>query len=444
MSAALALALLTSCALLWSAAASDNCYDHQTETYSARFSPAGCTKTCTVTPFFSPDTSITTYVSLIEEAQESIDIYTPGLRSWSYCTNYKEECQGCTGCSIEAQRNESFPVFPALLNAVHERGIKIRIITNNFTIPACPGKITPFDWLVLNDVQVRMYTTTTFQHAKYITVDKGKKTAVSSVNWSYTSFLRNREAGVILEDCTCSAVSLYQSVFDYDWDNGEDYVITQTYTPSEMAVITNKAHMPYTVPDIPGIPGAFMTQLIKHESVAIKKGYSSPDSSRDTIMSYFPQVQQSFNLAVYQVTDDGLCDELLSLYNRGVNVTVMVSDYIVSEYDYYKAQDCYKKLYDGGMKGRVQYAYSKFEFSHEKYWIIDSTTVHLSTGNWSPSDFPTGTSWKPYSESGESVNRDLQIVLEQQDMVDYFFRVYDADWALGKAWEPKSLAHKGH
>jgi hypothetical protein len=43
-------------------------------------------------------------------------------------------------------------------------------------------------------------------------------------------------------------------------------------------------------------------------------------------------------------------------------------------------QDCYKKLYDGGMKGRVQYAYSKFEFSHEKYWIIDSTTVHLSTG----------------------------------------------------------------
>ena len=79
-------------------------------------------------------------------------------------------------------------------------------------------------------------------------------------------------------------------------------------------------------------------------------------------------------------------------------MTVLVSDYIVSEYDYYKAQvsslahtrthsytlthtqDCYKKLYEGGMEGRVQYAYSKFEFSHEKYWIIDSTTVHLSTG----------------------------------------------------------------
>ena len=53
------------------------CYDHQTETYDARFQPAVCTGTCTVTPFFSPDTSINTYVKLIKTAKESIDIYTP-------------------------------------------------------------------------------------------------------------------------------------------------------------------------------------------------------------------------------------------------------------------------------------------------------------------------------------------------------------------------------
>lgn len=78
MDARLPLLVLTSCALLRAAAASDNCYDHQTETYHARITPAGCSKTCTVTPFFSPDTSILTYVTLIEAAEESIDIYTPG------------------------------------------------------------------------------------------------------------------------------------------------------------------------------------------------------------------------------------------------------------------------------------------------------------------------------------------------------------------------------
>ena len=69
---------LVSCVLLGAAAASDNCYDHQTETYDARFQPADCSRACTVTPFFSPDTSVFTYASLIEQAKESIDIYTPG------------------------------------------------------------------------------------------------------------------------------------------------------------------------------------------------------------------------------------------------------------------------------------------------------------------------------------------------------------------------------
>lgn len=72
------LALAVVCTLLRNAAASDNCYDHQTETYEARFKPTYCIETCTVTPFFSPDTSIDTYVKLIEAANESIDIYAPG------------------------------------------------------------------------------------------------------------------------------------------------------------------------------------------------------------------------------------------------------------------------------------------------------------------------------------------------------------------------------
>lgn len=72
------LALAAVCAWLPTAGAADNCYDHQTETYDARFTPTYCTSTCSVTPFFSPDTSLDTYTSLIESATETIDIYTPG------------------------------------------------------------------------------------------------------------------------------------------------------------------------------------------------------------------------------------------------------------------------------------------------------------------------------------------------------------------------------
>lgn len=53
------------------------CWDHQNETYNATFQPETCGGTCTVTPFFSPDTSLPAYVQLIDAAQTSIDIYTP-------------------------------------------------------------------------------------------------------------------------------------------------------------------------------------------------------------------------------------------------------------------------------------------------------------------------------------------------------------------------------
>ena len=41
---------------------------------------------------------------------------------------------------------------------------------------------------------------------------------------------------------------------------------------------------------------------------------------------------------MYQVTDEGLCDLLLSLFQNGRNVTLLVSDMIVSRTDYYRAQ----------------------------------------------------------------------------------------------------------
>ena len=174
--------------------------------------------------------------------------------------------------------------------------MKIRIITNNFTASACPGKIIPFDWLVLNKIQVRFQATTTFQHSKFIAIDKGTKTAISSVNWSYYSLLKNREAGVILEDCTCSAVTFYQSVFDYDWENGIDYVLTRKYSPSEIDIITDTAYMPYTIPN-GSVPGAFVTQLIPHSHVEIKKMYTSPDHARDTLMTYLSNIQHSLNVS---------------------------------------------------------------------------------------------------------------------------------------------------
>jgi hypothetical protein len=61
----------------------------------------------------------------------------------SACGAYVDD-DGATcapGCSPSDQRADSFPVFGALLNALH-RGIAVRLVSNDYGYPDCPGKPT--------------------------------------------------------------------------------------------------------------------------------------------------------------------------------------------------------------------------------------------------------------------------------------------------------------
>ena len=85
-------------------------------------------------------------------------------------------------------------------------------------------------------------------------------------------------------------------------------------------------------------------------------------------------------MAIYQITDTAICNQLLKLFQSGVNVSIIVSARIVSYTDWKASQDCYGMLYKNGMQGNIRKALTKFSFAHQKYWIIDGTDVHLSTG----------------------------------------------------------------
>ena len=226
---------------------------------------------------------------------------TTGFSSWSSCTHYNTACDNeCIGCSLTEQRNESFPIFPALLNAMHLRNVSVRLLTNNFSQPTCPDQITPLDWLFLNGADIKFYRTTTFMHSKYVMVDKGKRTSVSSVNFSQTSFTKNREAGVVLEKCDCPTIAFYKSVFDSDWATADEYVITSKYSTSELDFITNKSFMEY--PFLPRyvVPGAYVTPLKTYDAVTVRNGYTSPDNARTTIMDQLKSVKSSLEVGVCQ------------------------------------------------------------------------------------------------------------------------------------------------
>jgi phosphatidylserine/phosphatidylglycerophosphate/cardiolipin synthase-like enzyme len=132
-------------------------------------------------------------------------------------------------------RAESFPVFAALLNALH-RGVAVRIVTNNYNNPAQPsGTVPMLDFLVLNGANISYYTSTTFMHAKYMAID-GKVVSISSVNYSETSFMQNREAGLYITGS--AVVNFCGSVFDYDFSAAIP-LVPGSYSHSDMQTITD-------------------------------------------------------------------------------------------------------------------------------------------------------------------------------------------------------------
>jgi phosphatidylserine/phosphatidylglycerophosphate/cardiolipin synthase-like enzyme len=424
--------LIAFCAVLVLSATSDDPpYDHQTKTYVPSFKPVGMSGNIAAMPFFSPDHSIDTAVYQIQNATHSIDISTPGFSSWSGCTSFED---GCVGCELNVQRNESFPVFAALLNAVH-RGVQIRLLTNNYNTPTCKGKIAPMDWLAANGVQIRYYTSTTFTHSKYLSTD-GTMTSISSVNFSETSFLKNREAGVVLGAGAESMIEMGTAVFNNDWSNALDYGFDPSlYSSSELAEIRSTA--PYTVvmPPQPNIPGSYVTPQPEFVQADMKATvFASPDFSFDTVTALLNSATSSIDIYIYQVTDDALCQQLITL-NSKVTLRLLVSAKIYDETDWKAAQVCYKQMYTAGLHPRR--APSFYSYSHQKFFIIDNTTVSVSTGNFSPSDYPQGASFPPYGQSGwQPVNRDYSLVFTQPDIVETFQTVLEQDWQRGSDWKP--------
>ena len=303
-------------------------------------------------------------------------------------------------------------------------------------------------------VEIRFYATTTYLHAKYMAVD-GKTVSISSVNFSETSYTKNREAGAVFQGDSQAIANFTQSVFEYDWNLGVPMTVSQTYNTSDMAIITNNETIKIVQPPPFSNPKAYITPTptaIEMSSKTPITVYTSPDFARPQILGDMSQANTSFAMMVYQVTDMGFCDELYTLHQR-LNLTLVVSWYIDSYTDCQLANQCYTDLYGKGMTIHKTPTY--YSMSHNKFWIVDGERVVWSTGNWSPSDYPegimcfvpklnavadclcpdSGTSFPPYSNSSwQDINRDFTVSIAHPEIVSIFQTVLDRDTAEGYTW----------
>lgn len=362
---------------------------------------------------------------------------TPGFGSWSGCTRGDpKDGEICMGCSLWYQRDrERFPIFSALLNAVH-KGVKVRILTMDYGTPDCPKKISCLPFLALNGVEIVYFTSLTFMHVKYIEVD-GVKASVSSVNFSYTSFMLNREAGLLFTGASAKPViAFYQSAFQRDFSAGLPVNVTYyqgLYDAYDLKEITNPATIPIVIPS----PDAKVDNATTYNPVlktisapSYLELDASPDFARHLLLEKYV-AKNTFEIMIYQINEPYLCQALLDMQARGVTVTVLISSRIYSRPACIQANQCYAKLQAAGIAVRMTPLY--YTFSHQKFWIYDGTMVGLSTGNWAPTDFPqtsgtgvqgSNTIFPPFGQPGwRDTNRDFLVYFNSKPVCVFCMKI---------------------
>jgi len=415
-------------------------FDHQQYTYTSHFTPVVVpSPSLSLSIYFSPDTSIDVETRLVQAANKTIDIMTPGWDSWSGCTNFT----GPQGCTVSTLRStEQFPVFQALVNAI-SRGVTVRIITNNYNTKLGPNLIDPLSFVTLAGAQTKYYKSTTFMHAKFMIVDS-KVASISSVNWDYTSFMENREAGMIVDTTNSGSseaklMSFVQSVFNYDFNNGGAWP-TNTYSSGDMAIIQSKSHIPVVIPPPRHYSGAYVTNTttIKgtFDSISI---VTSPDYAFKTISKAINNTQSSLTVYIYQIVTGDFCNMLANMMQNGITIQILVSDEIYSKPDWESAQKCYSQLHSAGQTVRLTKK-GGYRFSHQKFWILDNKQVWLSTGNWGETDYPDGSGTFPPYKGNESTwrdtNRDFTIGVQGSSVVSVYNNIFNEDYQRGHDYSP--------
>ncbi len=177
--------------------------------YVPLFTATKYTEYVKMIPILSPDFSENLIIDLINSANESI---------------YIEQMY------IYPTLNE---LINALINA-KERGVEVKIILD----PKSDENNETAEILTSHGIEVAYAYTKDYgephwfetMHNKGMIID-GKIVLISSINWSPTSLRENREAGIVI--INEKIAQYYLQVFNYDWENAPEKIISEETKPSQ-------------------------------------------------------------------------------------------------------------------------------------------------------------------------------------------------------------------
>ncbi len=355
----------------------------------AQFTPADFTwqtfnRNMNVTTFASPDGSRDTLWKLLQSAKQSIYVEIFGINN-PYILDLIHE--------LHASKPSLQMKFLLGWNSLGYPA-QNKYVANNLTLLGFPVR-----WTNSSDF--------TYAHQKFVIIDN-KTTVVHAGNWAKTSFPEvgkkaNREWSIAMTDT--EVTGYYLSVFEYDWQRGRDYDAGTDGTGKPLTYTESSS----TYPRPFATPGHFSGQMNVTPIF-------SPDTSLQGILYCINSAQATLDIQIPYFTNvgdsgavDQIIDAILAAKARGVTVRVITEE----EKDYQEIADIFT-AHDIPV---VWQDTRWFTANHNKGIIVDGRIVLISSIN--------------YSDGSITANREAGVIIENQDVAQWYQDVYDFDWGIG-------------
>jgi phosphatidylserine/phosphatidylglycerophosphate/cardiolipin synthase-like enzyme len=359
------------------------------EATNTSYSPSAFTwetfnKDMNVTTFASPDGSHDTLWHFLNSAQQSIYVEIFGINN------------------------------PYLLDLIHELHITKPALDMKFLIGWDSLGYQSENKYVANNLTLLGYpvkwtnkTEFAFAHQKFVIIDN-KTTIVQSGNWAKTSFPEagmkaNREWNIAMTDI--EVTHYYRDVFDYDWENGITYNPAADGTGTALTYSESSS----TYPRPFATDGTFSGQM-KVTPIF------SPDTSLQGILYCINSAQATLDIQIPYFTNynDGnavtqILDAIIAAKNRGVTVRVITEE----TYDFVEVAALLHQHNIPVVWQDTRW----FTALHNKGIVVDGRIVLISSIN--------------YSDGSISENREAGVIIENEEVAQWYQNVYDFDWGLG-------------
>lgn len=336
-----------------------------------------------VTTFVSPDGSRDELWHFLNSAQQSIYVEIYGIN------------------------------HPHILDLIHQLhttkpGLEMKFLIgwNSLGYPD-PNKYVANNLTLLGyEVKWTNDTDFTYAHQKYVIIDN-ETTIVHSGNWAKTSFPEsgykaNREWSIAMTDT--QVTSYYRSVFDADWRNGTVYNPAVHGTGSPLTYSPTSSTYPEPFATAGQFSGPMNVTPI-----------FSPDTSLQGILYCINAAQATLDIQIPYFTnvgDTGVVDQIinaiLAAKARGVTVRVITEE----EKDWLEIEQI---LIDNEIP-IVWQDTRWFTANHNKGIIVDGRIVLISSIN--------------YSDGSITENREAGVIIENEQVAQWYQAVYDYDWGL--------------